>query len=132
MKTFARTENARRSYLRSVVNSVTDGLETITGNKITADSLDKAARLHGRKRALQRRLYRMRCQKPGLVKSLDFYTAIKTGFFLPADVYNRMLENLLQKLEEHETHNSNCLKLLLSGMVFDPLEIHKIIDETGA
>jgi benzoyl-CoA reductase/2-hydroxyglutaryl-CoA dehydratase subunit BcrC/BadD/HgdB len=69
-------------------------LEAITGNKITPDSPGKAANLCGRTRALQRRLYRMRCQKPGLVKSLDFYTAIKTGFFLPGHVYNRMQEEL--------------------------------------
>ena len=127
-----RTEVARHNYLASVVKSVTDGLEAITGNKITPDSLNKAANLCGRTRALQRRLYRMRCQKSGLVKNLDFYTAIKTGFFLPGHVYNRMLEDLLSKLEGLEVNKGNGAKLLLSGMVFDPLAIHKIIDESGA
>jgi bcr-type benzoyl-CoA reductase subunit C len=127
-----RTEEARHNYLASVVKSVIDGLKQITGNTITLESLTHAAKLHGRTRALQRRLYRMRCQNPGLVKSLDFYTVIKTGFFLPAVVYNRMLEDLLQKLEGLEAHNGSRPKLLLSGMVFDPLEIHKIIDELGA
>ncbi len=127
-----RTEVARHNYLESVIKSVTTGLEKITGNKITPDSLDQAANLYGRTRALQRRLYRMRCQKPGLVKSLDFYTAIKSGFFLPGHVYIRMLEDLLQKLEGLEAHNGSRPKLFLSGMVFDPLEIHRIIDESGA
>ena len=124
-----RTAIARHNYLESVVKSVTAGLEKITGNKITPDSLGKAANLYGRTRALQRRLYRVRCQKPGLVKSLDFYTAIKSGFFLPGHVYNRMLGDLLQKLEGLEAHNGSRPKLLLSGMVFDPLEIYKIFDE---
>jgi len=127
-----RTEEARHNYLASVVKSVVDGLEAITGNKITPDSLDKAAILYGRTRALQRRLYRIRSKNAGLVKSLDFYTVIKTGFFLPGEVYNRMLEELLPKLEGLEPQNGSGLKLLLSGMVFDPLEIHKIIDESGA
>ncbi len=43
-----------------------------------------------------------------------------------------MLEDLLQKLEGLEAQNGSGPKLLLSGMVFDPLEIHKIIDESGA
>ena len=127
-----RTEAARHNYLESVVKSVTAGLEAITGNKITPDSLNKAAKLCGRTRALQRRLYRMRSKNPGLVKSLDFYTAIKTGFFLPGDVYNRMLEELLPKLEGMEPQNGNGPRLLMSGMVFDPLAIHRIIDESGA
>lgn len=127
-----RTEVARRNYLESVVKSVTAGLENITGNKITPDSLAEAARLHGLTRALQRRLYRMRVKKPAAVKSNDFYTAIKAGFFLPRDIYNRMLEDLLQQLVEVEAPGSSGPKLLISGMVFDPLEIHEIIDELGA
>ena len=127
-----RTAEARRSYLASVVKSVTDGLEEITGNKITPESLANAAKLHGRMRALQRRLYRMRCEKPGLVKNHDFYTAVKAGFFLPVDVYNRMLEDLLQELEDLEGNKGNGVKLLLSGMVFDPLRIYKVLDDLGA
>jgi bcr-type benzoyl-CoA reductase subunit C len=127
-----RTAEARRSYLASVVKSVTDGLEEITGNKITPESLANAAKLHGRMRALQRRLYRMRCEKPGLVKNHDFYTAVKAGFFLPVDVYNRMLEDLLQELEDLEGNKGNDVKLLLSGMVFDPLRIYKVLDDLGA
>jgi bcr-type benzoyl-CoA reductase subunit C len=127
-----RTEAARHTYLESVVESVTVGLEKITGKKITPDSLEKAASLFGRTRALQRRLYRVRRNNPGLVKSQDFYTVIKTGFFLPGEVYNPMLQDLLPKLEAMETHNGDGPKLLISGMVFDPLEIHKIIDECGA
>jgi bcr-type benzoyl-CoA reductase subunit C len=127
-----RTEVARHNYLASVVKSVTAELEAITGNKITAASLNKAADLCGRTRALQRRLYRIRRKNPGLVNSLDFYTAIKTGFFLPGDVYNCMLEELLPKLEGMAAHSGSGPKLLISGMVFDPLAIHKIIDESGA
>ena len=124
-----RTEEARYSYLASVVKTVTDGLAIITGNKITPESLSNAAKLHGHTRKLQRRLYRMRQEKPGILKNHDFYTAIKTGFFLPADVYNGMLEALLKELESLIGGNGNRPKLLLSGMVFDPLEIYRIFDE---
>jgi bcr-type benzoyl-CoA reductase subunit C len=127
-----RTEVARHNYLESIVKSVTGGLEKITGNKITPDSLRNAAKLYGCTRALQRRLYRIRTKNPGLVKSLDFYSAIKSGFFLPGEVYNRKLEGLLAELASMEALNASGPKLLISGMVFDPLEIHKIIDEMGA
>jgi benzoyl-CoA reductase/2-hydroxyglutaryl-CoA dehydratase subunit BcrC/BadD/HgdB len=50
---------------------------------------------------------------------------------LPADVYRRMLEDLLQNLEGLEGNKGQRSKLLLSGMVFDPLEIYKILDELG-
>jgi benzoyl-CoA reductase/2-hydroxyglutaryl-CoA dehydratase subunit BcrC/BadD/HgdB len=127
-----RTAVARQNYLESVVKSVTAGLEKITGKKITPDSLSKAAELYGHRRMLQRRFYRIRAENPGFVKSLDFYTTIKAGFFLPGEVYNQLLEGLLQKLEAKASINGGGPKLLISGMVFDPLAIHGILDELGA
>jgi benzoyl-CoA reductase/2-hydroxyglutaryl-CoA dehydratase subunit BcrC/BadD/HgdB len=127
-----RTLEARHNYLKSVVKSVTNGLEEITGKKMTPDSLAQAARLYGRTRNLQRRLYQIRHDRPGLIRNHDFYTAVKAGFFLPADVYSTMLEALLEQLEKLDGNGSSGPRLLLSGMVFDPLEIYKFFDDSGA
>ncbi len=125
-----RTKEARNNYLTSVVQSVSDGLEEITGEKITPENLQQASQLWGRTRALQRRFYRFRLDNPGLVGNHDFYTVIKAGFFLPADVYNEMIEGLLKDLDNLEGGSNNGPKLFLSGMVFDPLEVYKIFDES--
>lgn len=127
-----RTVKAREAYLESVVKSVIGGLEKITGQKITPDSLMEAAHLCGRTRALQRNLYKIRLEKPGLIGNHDFYTAIKAGFFLPANKYCAMLEPLLARLENRSAPNGKRPKILLSGMVFDPVAVYKIIDELGA
>ena len=126
-----RTMEARHDYLKSVIASVTDGLEEITGNKLSEDALQQASGRIGRTRKLQRRLYEIRRINPGLIKSHDFYTVIKSAFFLPADVYNTMLEDLLANLDTLQGDGKNRPRLFLSGMVFDPLEIHKIFDESG-
>jgi len=125
-----RTKEARNNYLTSVVQSVSHGLEEITGQKITPENLQQASHLFGRIRALQRRLYRFRHENPGRVGNHDFYTVIKAGFFLPADVYNGMMEGLLKDLDALEGSNPNGPKLFLSGMVFDPVEVYKIFDES--
>ncbi len=125
-----RTEEARNDYLRSVVQSVTGGLEEITGEKITPERLKQALKQFGRTRSLQRRFYQFRRENPGLLANHDFYTVIKAGFFLPVAVYNTMLGQLMQDLEKLEDTASGRPKLLLSGMVFDPIEIHKILDES--
>ncbi|NNL78099.1 MAG: 2-hydroxyacyl-CoA dehydratase [Desulfobacterales bacterium] len=126
-----RTAEARNNYLESVVQSVVVGLEAITGQKMTPENLQQASKRFGRLRALQRRLYRIRHENPGLVKNHDFYTVIKSAFFLPADIYNRMLEDLLTDLDKLKSDDNNRPKLLLSGMVFDPLEVYRIFDESG-
>jgi bcr-type benzoyl-CoA reductase subunit C len=123
------TEAARRAYLKNVLKTVTTGLEKITGQQMTPVSLLEAATLYGRTRSLQRKLYHIRQQKPGVMHNHDFYTALKAGFFLPAGAYNQMLETLLQNLETIPQPQDRRPKVLISGMVFDPLEHYKIFDE---
>ncbi|MCP4667231.1 MAG: 2-hydroxyacyl-CoA dehydratase [Deltaproteobacteria bacterium] len=123
------TEEARQTYLKSVIQGVVKGLEKITGQAITSDSLAEAANLYGRIRALQRQLYDIRRSRPGLMKNHDFYRAIKAGFFLPAAVYHHMLEDLIEGLEKIPASVSNRPKLLLSGLVFDPIAIYGILDD---
>jgi bcr-type benzoyl-CoA reductase subunit C len=122
------TEEARQAYLENVLKSVTTGLEEITGQQITQASLTEAAALYGRTRSLQRKLYRLRRQKPGLMKNHDFYATLKAGFFLPADAYNQMLEILLHELEALSQPQGSRPKIFISGMVFDPLDSYKIFD----
>ena len=124
-----RTDEARRTYLKSVITKVISELEEITGARVTPESLSEASRLHARTRELQRELYRIRAEKPGLMKNYDFYVAIKAGFFLPRSVYNEMLENLVEKLNSLPQPRGKRTKLLLSGLVFDPIEIHKTFDD---
>lgn len=123
------TREARQTYLKDVLDSVIKGLEKITAQNLTAEALAEAADLYGRSRALQRKLYRIRRQKPGLIKNQDFYAALKAGFFLPPAVYSRMLENLLLELDGRSDPRSSRPRILLTGMIFDPLEAHKILDE---
>lgn len=126
-----RTVEARQGYLKSVIESVTRGLEAVTGKGITRNSLAEASRLYGLSRALQRKLYAIRREKPGAIKNHDFYTAIKAGFFLPPKTYNTMLAELLGELGKLPALDGNHPKLLLSGMVFDPIQVYHIFDELG-
>jgi len=126
-----RTDDARRAYLGSVIQRLVEDLEGVTGQKISEASMAEAARLYGRSRLLQRELYQIRREKPGLIKNHDFYTVIKTGFFLPADEYHRMLAELLAKLKEQPASEARGPKIILSGLIFDPLEVMNIFDEAN-
>lgn len=123
------TDTARKTYLAKVVESVIQELETITGSKFTPDSLQQAQALHAKTRELQRQLYELRRLHPGLILNHDFYTVIKAGFFLPRITYNQMLEDLLRKINPASHSRTNGPKILLSGMVFDPLELHRMMDQ---
>lgn len=125
------TKAARHTYLRSVVRNVTEGVEAITGNAITPPSLAEAAKLFGRMRMQQKELYQLRRRRPGVVSNHDFYNVIKAGFFLPPRAYSQMLQMLLEALDGHPYSESKRPRILLSGLVFDPIAIYKIFDEVG-
>jgi bcr-type benzoyl-CoA reductase subunit C len=127
-----RTMVARRYYLESVISNVIMELQAITEKRISADSLSEAAKLYGRMRSLQRRFYEIRRRNPGAIKNHDFYTVIKAGFFLPVGNYIDLLEPLIAELESLSAPTFRRPRLLLTGMVFDPLEIYKICDQIGA
>jgi bcr-type benzoyl-CoA reductase subunit C len=126
------SQEARHTYLERVLNGITTGLEEITGNKITPESLKAAAQLHGHTRKLQRELYQIRRDKPGLIKNYDFYTVIKAGFFLPRAVYSKQLEDLLANLKTLDAPEGKRIKIINSGLVFDPMAIYPIFDELNA
>jgi len=123
------TAQARRKYLKQIIDTVFNGLEKTTGKKITTDSLTETANVHAKTRELQRRLYHIRRSKPGLVKNYDFYTTLKAGFFLPRATYNEMLDALIVQLDKSPSPPSNRPRVVMSGMVFDPIETYKIFDE---
>jgi bcr-type benzoyl-CoA reductase subunit C len=123
------TEQARGKYLQGVLDSVLEGLSKMTGTKVEPDALAAAAKERGKMRSLQRELYRIRREKPGAVSNFDFYAAIKAGQFLPPAVYNEMLETLIAEMEKLAAADGKRMKLVLSGLVFEPIGIMKVFDE---
>lgn len=125
------TPDARQTYLKSVIQKVFKDLETITGQPISREALAEAAKTRGRSRALQRSLYETRRNNPGAIKSHDFYAALKAAFFLPPAVYNGMLQGLVNQMANSPPVRAKGPRIVLSGMVFDPMALHKVMDQVG-
>jgi benzoyl-CoA reductase subunit C len=128
----AQTHAARKAYLTTVLEGILKGLESVTGRAVSGAALRASAALYGRIRSLQREVYRIRRQKPGVVKSRDFYTVLTAGFFLPPEDYASLLERLVGGLEAAAPHAGRRPRLVLSGMVFDPIGAHAIFDGVHA
>jgi bcr-type benzoyl-CoA reductase subunit C len=126
------TAEGRRGFLAEAIENLIKGFETITGRRVSADALRESASRFGRVRFLQRELYRLRRERPGAIKNADFHAVLKAGFFLPVDEYGRLLENLLAGLESIDPPTGRRPRLVLSGMVFDPLDAQGLFDEAGA
>lgn len=126
------TAEGRRAFLVDTAEEIIKGLEAVTGRRVSSDALRESAGQFGRVRSLQRELYRLRRERPGAFKNADFHAVLKAGFFLPVDEYGRLLESLLAGLESLEAPAGRRPRVVLSGMVFDPIEAQRLFDEIGA
>ena len=119
---------ARKAFLSTVVAGVMKGMEALSGRRVSPEALRASAGLYGRIRGLQRQLYQLRRRKPGIMKNRDFYAAIKAGFFLPAEDYGPLLDRLVAELKTLRPSAERPPRIVLSGMVFEPLGAQAVFD----
>ncbi len=122
----------RREFLRAELANLMQALAGITGRRPSPESLRESARRFGRVRALERELYRHRREHPGNIANADFYAVLKAGFFLPVEEYERLLDGLLHRLEAVAAPRVRRPRVVLSGMVFEPLNAQGLFDAVGA
>lgn len=128
----AQTAEGRSAFLAGALEKIIEGLEAVTGCRLSPPALREAAGQFGRVRSLLRKLYRLRRERPGAIRNADFYAVLKAGFFLPVDESERRLEILLAGLESIAEPPGRRPRLVLSGMVFDPFAAQRLFDEVGA
>jgi len=127
-----RMAEGRHDFLSDALEKIIKGLEAVTGRRMSTEAMRESVRRFGQMRYLQRRFYRLRQQIPGAIKNADFYAVLKAGFFLPVEEYGPLLENLLAGLKSVVSPAGRRPRLVLSGMVFDPLDAQGIFDSAGA
>jgi len=128
----SQSREARKAYLSTVIESVLKGLEAVTGRAVSREAMRSSAALYGRIRSLQREIYRVRRQKPGVAKNGDFYAVLKAGFFLPPEDYEPLLDRLVAELEALPPRKGRRPRLVLSGMVFEPVGAFAVFDDVQA
>lgn len=126
------SESVRRMHFNDTLPGFLKDLEAMTGRRLSRVSLTESAQAYARVRCLQRELYQIRRERPGAVRNADFYAAIKAGFFLPVAEYGRRLEKVIRQLKHAPVLQKNRVRLMMSGMVFDPLPAQAFLDEIGA
>lgn len=128
----APSAEGRRAFLATGLADLLNGLEEITGRRVSTDALRESAQRFGRVRSLQRALYGLRRERPGAIRNADFSAVLKAGFFLPVDVYGDRLEKLLAALTADDPAPGRRPRLVLSGMVFEPIAAQRIFDDIDA
>jgi len=126
-----------RSWLRDEVERLKGSLENYTGRKITDEALRNSIHIFNENRRMLRNLYERTVEDPALLSNRQRFEMIKSSMLFPKEEHNDLLRRLLSSLpkgdgDTRERRTSSPLRLILSGIVWEPPEILSILDESGA
>ena len=125
-----------KAWLGDEIRRLKKSLEVCTGTIIKEDSIWRSIQIYNENRKMLRELYEMGRQDPGIVTNRQRFEAIKSSMFYPKEGHNELLKKLLfncpQVKDRHRHRIALTLRLVLSGITWEPPEILSILDESGA
>jgi benzoyl-CoA reductase subunit C len=103
------------SYLRDEYDRVRRVCEEVAGRPITDDDLRRSIALFNENRALLRRLYELRRERPWLVPVDDAYVLLAIGGLVPREEHNDLLRAVLPLLERRSAARQDKIRVILEG-----------------
>lgn len=126
-----RQSQAARGYLEHLLAGLVQWLEELTGQKVTEDKLRGSIRIYNQYRALIAELYSLRSRRPESLSGPEMGQIIKASFFLEKAEFNRRLSELLPWLEKRKVRPAPRVRLVVTGIMAEPVEVLAILDELG-
>lgn len=121
-----------RSYMRSVLERFKNDLENALGIRIDDADLKRSAKTYNRIRDLLTRLYRIRCNAPSSLTSMDLYTLLKASMAMDRDDLVHCLEPLVEALEGASlTETEPQKRIVLSGGLCTMPNVYATINACG-
>ncbi len=127
------TFSAAVDYLVDELKRVAEGLEHVSGRKISSDTLAANLKLFNEKRRLQRELLRLKMEKPWAASYVDVYVALRAGGIMEPTRYNEMLRAYLERLKASEGKRYEKVRVMVFGDFCEqpPLPLFRVIEDAG-
>ncbi len=120
-----------REWLLDETLRLKRSLESFTGKEISEMGLWESIGLYNQNRKHLRQLYEMKRTSPHLMGNREFFDIIKSSMWWPKEEHNRLLERLIFSVDETEVkEEEEGIRVVLSGIVWEPPEIMDILDES--
>ena len=110
-----------------------EGLEGISGRKVTNDDLLASIKLYNINRELIMELYEQRIEQPWNIPVTEVYLLMRAGQVLPVEEHNQMLRDYIDAIGDVERPKRDNTKVVMNGMFCEqtPLNLVKSIELSG-
>jgi benzoyl-CoA reductase subunit C len=121
-----------RDYLAAEYQRLLHTLEEIGGRKVSVDDLRNSVVLYNENRALMRRLYELKREKPWLLATDEAYALVSLAGMLPKEEHNELLMSVLESIEAREVKAKDRVRVVFEGGFCEqpPLDLLRTIDRS--
>jgi benzoyl-CoA reductase/2-hydroxyglutaryl-CoA dehydratase subunit BcrC/BadD/HgdB len=122
-----------RQWLLDETLRLKRSLESFTVKEIPEERLWESIGFYNQGRQQLRRLYEMKRRYPDFITNREFFDLIKSSMWWPKEEHNRLLDTFISSIEENDLRDKGeeGIRVILSGIVWEPPEIMDILDESG-
>ena len=126
-------DKASKDFTKGEFDRLRKSLSEFGGEEITNEKLNESIRIYNKNRALLRKLYEIRKEKPGILRGRDVMRIVWSSMLMLKEDHNILLESLISKLETNEYEQVKGKKVFLSGClcIHPQLELLDMIEAQG-
>ena len=120
-------------YLTAEYNRLKKSYETLSGNVVSNESLQRSIRLYNEQRRLLRELYRIRSEQPQNLSTTESYVLMRIGTLIPVEEHIAILNEALSELRKRDERPKDRIKVVLEGSFCEqpPLELIEGLEAAG-
>lgn len=120
-----------RDYSIRELQRVRRELEEVTAKKITDEAIFEAIAIYNENRQSMMEFVDVLGEKPGLLSCRERHNVIKARFFMDKKEHTELVKELNAELKKATVPDFNGMRVYLSGIIAEPVEMLDIMDEMG-
>ncbi len=120
-------------FYQSEMRELLEGLEKLSGKKVTDDDIRASIKVYNENRALIRELFQLRSDSPWLVPTSEVYLLSRAGLVLCVEDHNEMLRDYIAAAKQEDRPRKDNCRIIINGSFCEqpPLNLIKSIEMSG-
>ena len=120
-------------YYATELQELREGLEGISGNRITDEALQTSIAIYNENRRLIRDLYTFRAETPWNAPASEVYLVLRAGMVLPVEDHSQLITEYLAAAAAEDRPLRDKCRVVLQGLFCEqpPLNLIKSIELAG-
>ncbi len=121
-------ESANR-FLTEEYRRLQEGLEKITGVKITNAALEHSIQVYNENRAVMREFSKLAAEYPQIISAVDRHAVFKSRLFIEKSRHTAMVRELIEAVRATESVHWDGKRVVVTGILLEPAQLLEIFDE---